>query len=241
MKKYPFSDEQIALMRNAVLENTEAVTLRETVEFYSQYDEAAVVEWAGHAVELPHPSREELFAQLDKLIEAFGADARPNELLYDALAVKAKYHSPWDVLKEFVEDLKTVHGTGFAHELDEDGLDWPDLAITYQKACEALAWKERARYDAEDPVAIKRWIASGEVGEHDDFRSLLETAGRLLDKSCASDIFGDVVFEAEDSTVHVMTVEGVIGEANPDYVKDLEETLAECRAEEEDDEEEEPE
>ena len=44
-----------------------------------------------------------------------------------------------DILKEFCEDIKLSYGQlgeGYQHMdiLDEEELDWPDLAATYKKA-----------------------------------------------------------------------------------------------------------
>jgi hypothetical protein len=50
---------------------------------------------------------------------------------------------------------------------------------------------------------------------------LLRQAGRILDKACSHDMLGEVAFEAEDGKTYIMTVEAVIGEANPEYVADL--------------------
>ena len=43
------------------------------------------------------------------------------------------------VLRTFVEDVKVAHGTGESDAIDRVGLDWPDLAITYDKAVAVLA------------------------------------------------------------------------------------------------------
>ena len=53
-----------------------------------------------------------------------GGLSRPNELA--------------DVLREFVEDVKLAYGTGGGDEIDEEMMDWPDLAVTYRKAASLL-------------------------------------------------------------------------------------------------------
>jgi len=47
---------------------------------------------------------------------------------------------PSDVLREFVDDLKSAYGTGDGDELDREGLenDWPDLLATYDHALACL-------------------------------------------------------------------------------------------------------
>lgn len=41
---------------------------------------------------------------------------------------------PFAVLQEFVEDVKLAYGTGRSDAIDEEAMDWPDLAVTYRKA-----------------------------------------------------------------------------------------------------------
>lgn len=63
-----------------------------------------------------------------------------------------------------------------------------------------------------DKVKVKRWIRSGELDErYTDQDDILDDCGRL----------GEVMFEGEDGKMYVITVEAVISEANPDYVKDV--------------------
>mgnify|MGYP001035150643 CR=1 FL=1 len=81
-------------------------------------------------------------------------------------------------------------------------------------------------------MKIKRMLREGEIGDVKTTDELLETAGTLLDKSEAHEILGsEVVFEGEDGKFYVCTIEAVIGEAHPDYLKQV---LTEI-AEEEDD------
>ena len=42
------------------------------------------------------------------------------------------------VLREFVEDVRLAYGAGDGAGIDEDALDWPDLAVTYRKAVAVL-------------------------------------------------------------------------------------------------------
>lgn len=79
---------------------------------------------------------------------------------------------------------------------------------------------------------IKRWIRNGNSGLAycNTEEALLESAGNLLDKAYSHDIVGEVLFEGEDGKMYVGTVEFVIAEANPEYVKDV---LAQIKKEDE--------
>jgi hypothetical protein len=130
------------------------------------------------------------------------------------------------VLEEFISDVEVAFGrhhpdatadprqVSEALEDEDDG--WPDLAVTYLRAKGVLS-----RF----PQKIRRFVRCGEVdtksvGTTDD---LLEQAGDLLDGASAYEILGgDVLFEAEDGVMYVMTVEALIDVADPDYVKDVE-------------------
>ena len=76
-------------------------------------------------------------------------------------------------------------------------------------------------------IKIKRWLRDGNDGlggeDQDiyDSDSLLDAAGRALDKAYSHDIVGECVFEGEDGKFYVGCVEFVISEANPDYVREL--------------------
>jgi len=73
------------------------------------------------------------------------------------------------------------------------------------------------------PIKVKRWLKSGELSEEHNItqENIIETCGILLDKSCAPDILGDVLFQATDGKYYVITVEALIQEANPDYVTEV--------------------
>lgn len=68
-------------------------------------------------------------------------------------------------------------------------------------------------------MQIKKWLRQGEFCQETNTDDLLEAAGRKLDKGYANDLVGDVLFIGEDGKTYVGTVEFVITEANPDYVK----------------------
>ena len=70
-------------------------------------------------------------------------------------------------------------------------------------------------------LRVKKWISTGElVAELKTQEAILEACGRLLDASCSSEILGEVLFQATDGKYYVITVEALIGKANPEYVKD---------------------
>jgi len=74
------------------------------------------------------------------------------------------------------------------------------------------------------PIDIKRFIRDGHLSKSPDVkdtRELLERAGYLLDKSCSHDICGEILFEGSDGNFYCLTVEAVIAEANPEYVKEV--------------------
>jgi hypothetical protein len=71
-------------------------------------------------------------------------------------------------------------------------------------------------------LKVKRWIYSGELDKSSrDKASILDNCGSLLDKSCSHEILGEVVFEGDDEKFYVITVEAVIAEGNPDYIKSV--------------------
>ena len=125
-----------------------------------------------------------------------------------------------DALREFVNDIEAVYT-----DLDDMKTlreEWPDLAETYDHAVKALLKRDRMRHDSQNTLTITKWLKAGELSGPDwNIRDLLESLGNLLDRSRSHDIFGDIIFEAEDGVTYVATVEGVIAQANPDYVKEI--------------------
>lgn len=70
-------------------------------------------------------------------------------------------------------------------------------------------------------LRVKKWIYSGELNPRvKDKDGILEQCGNLLDSACSHEILGEVLFQATDNKYYVVTVEAVIGRANPEYVKD---------------------
>ena len=71
-------------------------------------------------------------------------------------------------------------------------------------------------------MKIKKWIRTGELDPCiTDSEGIIEAAGAALDKNCAYDILGEVMFEADDGKYYVVNVEASILEANPEYVKQV--------------------
>lgn len=116
------------------------------------------------------------------------------------------------VLEEFVRDVESVYKDETA--LDALEVDWFDLLVTYRKAKQALLADTKP-----DKIRV---ICGGELGDDiDDRETLLERMAIKLDRACASDIFGTVVFAGDDDNVYVATVEGCIGEINPSFLCQL--------------------
>jgi hypothetical protein len=74
-------------------------------------------------------------------------------------------------------------------------------------------------------VKIAKWIRDGHYALSangiEDTDDLLAAAGRALDKACSHDIVGECLFEGDDGKTYVGTVEFVINEANPEYVREV--------------------
>jgi hypothetical protein len=80
------------------------------------------------------------------------------------------------------------------------------------------------------PQPIKRFIRRGELPPENlpaTTDDLLEAAGDLLDRASSHEILGEILFEAKDGVIYVMTVEAVIGVANSEYVDAVEAEIAE--------------
>lgn len=70
------------------------------------------------------------------------------------------------------------------------------------------------------PLRVKKWICTGELSACKTEKEIIEQCGRLLDRNCSGEILGEVLFKATNGKYYVVTVEAVIEEANPEYVKD---------------------
>ena len=77
------------------------------------------------------------------------------------------------------------------------------------------------------PIRVKHWLRTGELNPRNRTqKSILEDCGRLLDSAYSHEILGgDVLFEGTDGKYYVITVEAVIGVANPEYVKDVQDEI----------------
>jgi len=76
-----------------------------------------------------------------------------------------------------------------------------------------------------NPIEVAEWIESGRICEDFDAateRGILEACGNLLDDACASEIVGPgILFRATDGKHYTVSVEAVISEANPEWVRDV--------------------
>jgi len=72
------------------------------------------------------------------------------------------------------------------------------------------------------PIKVAKWISCGELEERTRTQAdILSQCGRLLDAACSHEIVGTVLFKATDGRYYTVTVEATIGEANPNFVKNL--------------------
>ena len=79
-----------------------------------------------------------------------------------------------------------------------------------------------------EKIKVKRWLKAGELDPKKvDQDDILDDCGALLDSAYSHEILGDVMFEGTDGKFYVITVEAIISEANPDFVKEALEDLDE--------------
>jgi hypothetical protein len=79
-------------------------------------------------------------------------------------------------------------------------------------------------------MKIKKWLRAGDENQLADAESteeVLELAGQELDAACSEQILGECLFVGKNGKTYVGTVEFVITEANPEYVKDILEQIEE--------------
>lgn len=81
-------------------------------------------------------------------------------------------------------------------------------------------------------LKIKKWIRRGEfsVKNKQTIGDVIEQAGYMLDRVEANETVGEVLFKASDGKYYTATVEVLVSEAHPQFVKDI---LAEEEEEEE--------
>jgi hypothetical protein len=76
-----------------------------------------------------------------------------------------------------------------------------------------------------DSLRVEQWLYSGCLSSGVErvgvsFDEVLSDAGRLLDQGDACEIVGEVLFQGTDGQWYTLTVEAVIAQADPDYVRD---------------------
>jgi hypothetical protein len=76
---------------------------------------------------------------------------------------------------------------------------------------------------AKKPIVVKEWIESGELNpKNKRMNAILEDCAGLMDGSCACDILGGgILFKATNGKYYTITIEAVVGEASPEFVKDV--------------------
>lgn len=72
-----------------------------------------------------------------------------------------------------------------------------------------------------EDIKVKRWIEKGEFSGEKDSDAILDYAGGLLDEACTYEILGQNLFEGKDGKFYTVTVEAVIAEAAPEFVKSI--------------------
>lgn len=71
-------------------------------------------------------------------------------------------------------------------------------------------------------LKIKKWLYKGEFsGQAETIGDVIYEAGVMLDKCEAHEIVGQNLFQAADGKWYTATVEVMIGEVSPRYVKQL--------------------
>jgi hypothetical protein len=74
------------------------------------------------------------------------------------------------------------------------------------------------------PLKVKKWLRTGELsGKNKEIQAVMEECGGLLDHACSSEILGEVAFVGNDGKPYVITTEALVQEANPEYIKNLDE------------------
>ena len=100
-----------------------------------------------------------------------------------------------------------------ATPLDEEEID---------ELCERLnlSAENRLAFASENPLRIKQFLRSGEFepAAIATVQDLYEQAGNLLDRACR-DICGYCLFEGEDGKFYLGTVEFLVDQVDPDFVK----------------------
>ena len=76
------------------------------------------------------------------------------------------------------------------------------------------------------PIVVKEWIEAGELDPANaEMEDVIEDCANLMDRCEATEILGGgILFKGTDDKYYTITIEAVVGEASPEFVK---ETLAE--------------
>jgi hypothetical protein len=80
----------------------------------------------------------------------------------------------------------------------------------------------------DEPIKIAEWLRDGDALSADgieDTDDLIGAAANALDHAYAYDIMGEILFQGEDGKFYVGTVDFVISEADPEYVKDVQQEI----------------
>ncbi len=80
------------------------------------------------------------------------------------------------------------------------------------------------------PIEVAEWISDGNIGEAtrtwgdvppEDEDAILGVCGNLLDDACSHDILGGgILFRATNGKYYTVSVEAVIAEAHPQFVRE---------------------
>ncbi len=117
-----------------------------------------------------------------------------------------------DKVQDFLE---TLIESGFLTEERGDASGGHLLA-------EAKALLKSLKTLAKKSLKVKKWLRTGELsGKNKEISAIMEECGNFLDYACSSEILGEVVFMGNDGKPYVITVEAVIQEANPEYIKEI--------------------
>jgi hypothetical protein len=118
------------------------------------------------------------------------------------------------------ESLQQIHDEA-DHIIGYEDDNKREVAILNSRVIKRLAKQALKELDKK-VTHVKKWIRSGELHTSSTtIKGVIEECGRALDRNCATDILGDVVFLGNDRKYYTITVEAVIQEANMEYVKDL--------------------
>ena len=77
-------------------------------------------------------------------------------------------------------------------------------------------------------MRIKKWILNGNLDPSNTTpEEVLAQCGDLMEGACTAEILDEIIFEGDDGKYYTITLEAVLSEANPEYVKGRLEDLKE--------------